>query len=210
MKKILCLILSLSMLCLVGCGADKDADPSGAENNVIQKAVTAGTLKEAKYKIGDNADEVNNHYKKVLADYEAIHMDENAGVGHENEEHIHDANDPNKIPYYDLSVKGAYTEIDTADFRFYYETENKEKGIVAVATDTDIFGFVMGNTTKSEVEKSAGKTGTILNATDNDKIFVAFPQSNMLIFRLEYEEEEKILDFYFYENMLVTVVLKMY
>ena len=210
MKKLLCLILSMALLCLVGCGSDKDADPSGAGNSVIEKAVIAGTLKEAKYKIGDNADEVNNHYKKVLADYEAIHMGENAGIGHEDEGHIHDANDEDKIPYYDLSVKGAYSEIDISDFRFYFETDNKEKGIVAVATDTDVFGFVMGNTTKSEVEKSVGKTGTTLNATENDKIFVAFPQSNMIVFRLEYEEEEKLLDFYFFENMLVTVVLKNY
>ncbi len=210
MKKVLCFVLAVSLLMLVGCSKDKDISSSGSDKSETQSAVTAGTLKEAKYKIGDNADEVNNYYKKVMDDYEAIHTGENAGVGHEDEGHIHDANDEDKIPYYDLSEKGAYTEIDVADYRFYYESQNKSKGIVAIATDTDVFGFVMGNTSKSEVEKAVGKTGKTVNATDNDKIFVAFPQDNMIIFRLEYEEEEKILDFYFYENMLVTVVLKAY
>lgn len=210
MRKFLCLVLSLAMLCLVGCGADKDVNSSGSEKSGIEQTITAGTLKEAKYKIGDNADEVNNYYKKVMDDYEAIHMGENAGVGHEDEAHIHDANDEDKIPYYDLNEEGNYFEIDVADYRFYYEKDNKSKGIVAIATDSDIFGFVMGYTTKSEVEKSVDKTGKTIKATDTDKVFVAFPQENMIIFRLEYEEEEKILDFYFFENMLVTVVLKSY
>ena len=210
MKKFLCLVLCLAMLCLVGCGSDKDNSSSGNEKSGMETAVASGTIKEAKYKLGDSADEVNNYYKKVMDDYEALHTGENAGVGHEDEAHIHDANDADKIPYYDLSEKGAYSEIDVADYRFYYENGNKDKGIVAIATDADVFGFVMGNTSKSEVEKAVGKTGKTINATDDDKIFVAFPQDNMIIFRLEYEDEEKVLDFYFFENMLVTVVLKAY
>lgn len=210
MKRFLCFVLAFCMLILIGCSGDTGNNSSTGEKSVIESAVQSGKLKDAKYGIGAAASEVNEYYKKVMDDYEAIHMGENAGVGHEDEGHIHDANDADKIPYYNLKEKGQYTEIDTSDYRFYYETQSAEKGIVAVATDTDVFGFVMGNTTKSEVENSVGKTGKTLNATESDKVFLAFPQDNMIIFRLEYQEEKKTLDFYFYENMLVTVVLKSY
>lgn len=210
MKKLLCLILSVCLICFVGCSADKDDTSSAKENSQIETAVADGTLKTAEFALEADAQTVKNHYKKIMDDYEAIHTGENAGVGHEDEAHIHDANDEDKIPYYDLSSKGKYTEIDVADYRYYYETANESKGIAAIATDTDVFGFVMGNTAKSEVEKAIAKKGTTVKATEQDKLFVAFPQENMIIYRLEYEKERKTLDFYFFENMLVTVVLKTY
>lgn len=206
MKKVLCYILAFCLLFLIGCGSNKDTSSSKNDNTEIETAISSGKIKTAEYGLGASAKEVTNHYKKIVDDYEAIHMGEHAGDGHEDEMHVHDANDEDKIPYFDLSEKGKYTEIDVADYRFYYETQNENKGIVAIATDTDVFGFVMGNTTKQEVEKSLDKTGKTLNATNEDNLFLAFPQDGLIIFRCTYEERE--LDFYFYENLLVTAVIK--
>ena len=49
MKKLLCLILSMALLCLVGCGSDKDNSSSGNEKSGMETAVASGTIKEAKY-----------------------------------------------------------------------------------------------------------------------------------------------------------------
>lgn len=206
MKKILCLILALLVLCLSGCGADKDVSSSSLGNPVIENAVTDGKFSGAEYGIGDSVQEVKDHYKKIVDDYEAIHMGEGASEGHEHEHHIHDANNQDKIPYYDVDPEGNYVEIDVADFRFYYEGKKDENGIIAIATDGDVFGFVMGSTTKQEVEEAVGKEGVTTNATEEDKIFLAFPQDNLIIFTATYEN--RAISFYFYENLLVTAVIK--
>ena len=206
MKKILCLILALLVLCLSGCGADKDVSSSSPGNPVIENAATDGKFSGAEYGIGDSVQEVKDHYKKIVDDYEAIHMGEGASEGHEHEHHIHDANSQDKIPYYDVDPEGNYVEIDVADFRFYYEGKKDENGITAIATDGDIFGFVMGSTTKQEVEEAVGKEGVTTNATEEDKIFLAFPQDNLIIFTVTYEN--RAISFYFYENLLVTAVIK--
>lgn len=206
MKKILCLILALLVLCLSGCGADKDVSSSSPGNPVIENAATDGKFSGAEYGIGDSVQEVKDHYKKIVDDYEAIHMGEGASKGHEHEHHIHDANSQDKIPYYDVDPEGNYVEIDVADFRFYYEGKKDENGITAIATDGDVFGFVMGSTTKQEVEEAVGKEGVTTNATEEDKIFLAFPQDNLIIFTVTYEN--RAISFYFYENLLVTAVIK--
>lgn len=206
MKKILCLILALLVLCLSGCGADKDVSSSSPGNPVIENAATDGKFSGAEYGIGDSVQEVKDHYKKIVDDYEAIHMGEGASEGHEHEHHIHDANSQDKIPYYDVDPEGNYVEIDVADFRFYYEGKKDENGITAIATDGDVFGFVMGSTTKQEVEEAVGKEGVTTNATEEDKIFLAFPQDNLIIFTVTYEN--RAISFYFYENLLVTAVIK--
>ncbi|MBQ1187286.1 MAG: hypothetical protein IIX54_06345 [Clostridia bacterium] len=206
MKKLLCIILALFVLCLAGCKSDKDVTSSLSGNTEIETAVQNGKFVGADYGIGADVKEVKDHYKKIVEDYEAIHMGEGAGEGHEHEHHIHDANNEDKIPYYDADPEGNYVEIDVADFRFYYESKNAEKGIVAIATDADVFGFVMGSTSKQEVEEAVGKEGVTTNATEEDKIFLAFNQDNLIIFTCTYEE--RAVSFYFYENLLVTAVIK--
>ncbi len=198
MKKLLCLVLAICMLCLWGCGAPKnDASSQNEEIGEIQKAAQSGKLGVSKFGLGASPDEVKEHYKKLADDYKAAHKDETE------EEHNH-SNE--KIPFYDLDLKGKYTEIDVADCRFYYENKNGEKGIVAIATDSNVLGFEVGVTTKQEVESSAGKRGETFAATAEEEIFLGVSIADLLIFRVEYEDA--LLDFYFYENTLVNVVLK--
>ena len=111
-----------------------------------------------------------------------------------------------EVALYDIDLKGKYTEIDVATCRFYYENKNQDKGIVAIATDTNVLGFEMGITTKQEVEEAVGKKGEVFAATKEEETFLAFPLENLTIFRVEYTKA--VLDFYFYENTLVNAVLK--
>lgn len=198
MKKLLCLVLALSMLCLWGCGTSKDdASSQNQEISEVQKAAESGKLSASKFGLGASPKEVKEHYKKLSYDYKAAHKEETE------EDHIHS---DEKIPFYDLDLKGKYTEIDVADCRFYYENKNEDKGIVAIATDADVLGFKVGITTKQEVENSVGKKGETFNATKDEEIFLAVSIEDLMIFRVEYTDA--LLDFYFYDNTLVNTVLK--
>jgi hypothetical protein len=203
MKKLLCLVLSLALLCFAGCSNDKDISSSSNGKTAVKDSVASGKLGNIKYGLGAKADEVSKYYSDLVKDYEAIHTGENAGVGHENEAHVHDPNDELQIPYYELGTKGKYTEIDVLTARFYYDGDKK---IEAIATDTDIFGFVMGLTSKQEVVNEVGTDGKTINATKDDLKFLSFPSEPMIIHR--YELENCYLDFYFYDNALVTALIK--
>lgn len=200
MKKLLCIGLAFCMLCLCACGADKnDASSKLQENSVIADAAESGVLEVSKFGLGAAQDEVKKHYQKLVDDYNKLHKDE------DEEEHDHNHSDE-IIPFYDIDLKGKYTEIDVATCRFYYENKNQDKGIVAIATDTNVLGFEMGITTKQEVEEAVGKKGDVFAATKEEETFLAFPLENLTIFRVEYTKA--VLDFYFYENTLVNAVLK--
>lgn len=206
MKKLLSLILCLSLLCLAGCGGEDVSSTDSSSENKIKASVASGKLGGIKYGLGAEVNEVKDYYSGLVEDYEAIHTGENAGIGHEDEAHVHDPNDELQIPYYSEAQDDIYTEIDVLSARFYYETDNQDKGISVVATDADIFGFSMGITTKQEVEEAVGDDGETINATAEELRFLAFPFEPMIILR--YELENCQLDFYFYDNAIVTTLIR--
>ncbi len=207
MKKLLCLFLSLAIFCLAGCSGDENSSlDTGSIDNEIETAVSEGRFDMSDYGIGAEVAKVQEYYSGLVEDYEALHMGDGASEGHEDEAHVHDHNDELKIPYYDEDEKDGYTEIDVSDIRFYYETENKDKGITVIATDVDVFGFTMGITTKQEVEEAIGDKGKTINATADEIRFLAFPTEPLIILRYEYENRE--LDFYFYDNAIVTTLIR--
>lgn len=204
MKKLVSLVLILCMLCFVGCADDKK-DTTVSNSKEIETAVSSGKFENAEHGIGSEYETVKTYYKTIYDDYMALHSGENAGEGHENDEYADGEHDVD-FPYYSHETKGEYIEIDILDFRFYYNAGNTDKGMVAIATDGDVFGLIAGLATKQEVEEKVGKEGNTLNASDADLIYLAFPEEDMLLLRYEYEYN--VLDFFFYENALVTTVIK--
>lgn len=206
MKKLLCIVLSLTLLCFAGCSGDDSSSSDSSIDNSVKQSVAEGKLGEIKYGLGADVTEVKEYYSGLVDEYEAIHTGDNAGEGHEDEAHVHDPNDELQIPYYDEDEDDGYTEIDVLTARFYYETDNEDKGITAIATDVDIFGFTMGITTKQEVEEAVGTDGETFNATADEIRFLAFPTEPLIILR--YELENCYLDFYFYDNAIVTTLIR--
>lgn len=209
MKKSLCLILALCMLCFVGCGKESTEDSSSAvpKNNEIEKIVESGRFEDAQYGIGEDYTVVKGYYKDLYDDYMSTHTGQDAGEGHEDEIYADGGgHDHENFPYYELITGDVYIEIETEKFRFYFESDSSDKKVIAIATDADVFDFVSNVTTKQEIENTVGSDNKTFNAAEEDLAFVSIKQDNTLILRYEYEKN--ILDFYFCENTLQTTVIK--
>ncbi len=210
MKKLICLVLALCMLCLfAGCGKEptkEDAPSTISKNSEIEKIAESGKFEDCEYGLGASYDEVKKHYKKIYDDYMDIHAAPGAGEGHEDENTADGAHDHEEFPYFNVSETEDYVEIETAKFRFYIDAKDENKGVVAIATDADVFGFTSNVTTQYEVVEKVGSDNKTLNATDEEMAFVAYKQDNTLVLRYEYEKN--ILDFYFCENTLQTTVIR--
>lgn len=196
MKKIICLILCLAMLCLVGCGGDKDNSSSDTSSlGKIESVVAEGKLQGIDYGLGADIEKVKEHYSNLAAEYEKEHND---GDGHD---HSHDT----AAPFFAEDTKDGYVIYDISSARFFYEKGKEPDGISAVATDGELFGFTPGVTTKYEVEEAMTQEGESFSATEEELFFLPVRTEPVLILR--YEIEEVQLDYYFYDNTLITTVI---
>lgn len=194
MKKLLCLVLSLALICLAGCGgADTDSSSSGETVGEIEKVAMTGKLDGIKYGLGADVDEVKEYYSSLEEEYESQHSDSDG--------HDHDTD----APFYSEEQEEGYTVIDIATARFYFEEGNEDKGISAVATDAAVFGFTPGVTAKYEVEEALKVKGESLNATESELKLLAVRTEPVLILRYEFDDYQ--LDFYFYDNILITTAI---
>ncbi len=196
MKKLiaLLLVLSLCIIPLAGCRED-DANSSSTNSATgeIDALAADGKLDNIKYGLGANVDDVKKYYSDLEAEFLSEHTDD--------DEHNHDA----EYVYYNFEKKSDYSIIDISVARFYFENDKQDKGVSVIATDSETFGFTPGVTTKYEVEDSIKAEGETFNATEEDLRFLAVRTEPVLVLR--YEFEDYTLDFYFYENTLITTVL---
>jgi hypothetical protein len=192
MKKLLAVVLCLALLLLAGCSGGNDNNSSENEGGSI---VSSGKIEGIDFGIGADVATVKQHYSALAEEYKQNHT--------ENGEHSHGEDE--QFAYYELIEKTDYSIIDIADARFYYLNAQEDKGIAAVATDSEAFGFTPGITTKYEVEEANEQKGDTLNATDAELIFLAVRQEEVIILRYEYDNLR--LDYYFYDNLLITTVL---
>ena len=200
MKRLFCIALCFLALCLSGCGNNEDTPSNSTTAEKIETIVGIGKFEDMEYGLGADVDTVKDYYSGLVDEYNEIHMNDSQDGEHS---HVHDHEAV--IPYYSLNKNDGYTEIDVSDVRFYYINKKSENGISVIATDKDVFGFTMGSTTKYDVEEAMAVKGETRNATEDDLRLLAFPTEPMVILRYEYEN--RMLDFYFYENMLVTVAI---
>ncbi len=195
MKKIISLVLCLFLLCLAGCGADKDNSSSDtAPLGEIEAVVAKGKLEGIEYGLSADIEKVKEHYSNLAAEYEKDH--------HDGDGHSHDDED---YAFFDESEKEGYVIYDISSARFFYEKGKESDGISAVATDGEVFGFTPGVTTKYEVEEAMTEEGESLNATEEELFFLPVRTEPVLILR--YEIEDIQLDYYFYDNTLITTVI---
>lgn len=200
MKKLLsvsiCLLLVISLSACGGNGNDVSSDNS--EKDTIEQTVRKGKLDICEYGLGSDIEAVKDYYKQLADNYEEITEE------HDTEGCNHDHTSDPDFAYYELSKKKDYTVIETADVRFYY-TKNTEDGITAIASDSAVFGFTPAVTTKYEVEDAINASGKTVNANEDDLKLLAMPSDSVIILRYTFDEYQ--LDFYFYENSLITTVI---
>ena len=191
MKRLLALLLSLLMVCFVGCSQNNN--DSSADTDIVSTAKT-GKLGSVEFGLGADVEQVKEHYSKLAEEYEKEHSSEDS--------HNHD----NEVSaYYNLIKKDGYSVIDIASARFYYLNDQKEKGIAAVSTDGEVFGFTPGVTMKYEVEEAINVTGDTISGSEEEMKFLAVRTEPIVVLRYDFENIR--LDFYFYDNVLISTVI---
>ena len=199
MKKLIAISLCLALVfsLFVGCSKDTSSDDASGSTATgkIDSMAEKGKLEGIKFGLGSDIEEVKAHYQGLAIKYENEHGNDNHDHGVTGEE----------AHYYYLKDKETYTEIDISSARFYFEKGKEEKGISVIACDSDTFGFTVGVTTKYEVEDAVKAEGESFNATEAELRFLAVRTEPILVHRYEYENY--VLDFYFYDNLLVTTVI---
>ena len=200
MKKALSLLLCLMLVFTVGCtgGAEDNSSDQTASLSKIEKSVKEGKFDTVKYGIGDNAEEVKSYYQKLASDYAYAHSSEVEG---EDAEHNHNHEIDEDFASYEEVQRDGYTLVKTAKARFYC----KAGKVVAVSTDSDVFGFTPAITSKYEVEEAIIADGKTFTAKAEDFVFSPFASEGTIILR--YEIDNYQLDFYFYENSLLSTVI---
>lgn len=199
MKKALVLFLCLMLVCAVGCSPSDDNTSSGDAVSIseIEKSVKEGNLDTVKYGVGDNAEEVKSYYQKLASDYAYAHSSESEDAHNHN--HNHDIDED--FASYEEVQRDGYTLVKTAKARFYC----KAGKVVAVSTDSDVFGFTPAITSKYEVEEAITADGKTFTARTEDFVFSPFASEGTIILR--YKIDDYQLDFYFYENSLLSTVI---
>ena len=191
-------MLCISLVTLAGCGAaPSSSEPSSSKSATgeIDSLAADGKVDGIKYGLGANLEELKEYYETLAEEYEAEH----SGT----DEHVH--NDGEEFHYYAFEEGEDFCTIDISKARFYYETGKEDKGVSVIATDSETFGFVPGETMKYEVEDAIKAEGDIFEATEDELRFLAVRTEPLIVLRYEFVDYQ--LDFYFYDNLLVTTVL---
>lgn len=198
MKRLICLLLCLAMLVLAGC-EKKDTDVSSQKSATgeIDNLVADGKLDGIKFGLGADVSEIKAYYKNLANEYNNSHDHSDEDINH-----IHDEDN---YAYYAEKIEADYTVIDISTARFYYEKGKEDKGIAVIATDSATFGFTPGVTTKYDVEDALKADGETINAGETELKFLAVRTEPVIVLRYEFGDYR--LDYYFYDNVLITTVL---
>ena len=198
MKKLIALMLCISLVALAGCGAaPSSSEPSSSKSATgeIDSLASDGKVDGIEYGLGADVETVKEYYETLAEEYAAEHTD--------TDEHLHD--DAEEYHYYAFEEGEDFCTIDISEARFYYETGKEDKGVSVIATDSETFGFIPGETMKYEVEDAIKAEGDIFEATEAELRFLAVRTEPLIVLRYEFSDYQ--LDFYFYDNLLVTTVL---
>ena len=200
MKKALSLLLCLMLVFTVGCtgGAEDNSSDQTASLSKIEKSVKEGKFDTVKYGIGDNAEEVKSYYQKLASDYAYAHSSEVEG---EDAEHNHNHEIDEDFAFFQEVYRENYTLFKTASERFYCRAGK----VIAVSCDSTVFGFTPAVTNKYEVEEKITTKGETVKAKVQDLVFNPFAPEDTIILR--YNIDDYQLDFYFYENLLLSAVI---
>ncbi len=180
MKKTVAFILCLVFaLCLVGCG---EKSTSGA--SAVEKYAKAGGMPECEFSLGDAYDDVLSAVEKAAEENE----DEDA------DEH----------PEYSTYDDENGLVIDTAEFKYYFDTKSKK--LECIAAFEDAYGFKHG-TVITSVRDDMAENGYEAQAQvlQDDEAFFLYGIGERS--KLEYEFGDNRVMFVFEESALCATVI---
>ncbi len=183
MKKFLCIALciTLASICLTSCKKDNKNSVKGLVD--IASFAKKGQIDTCKYKIGDNADDVVSALK------------EKANAAQDEADSICEVYEGNE-----------YTTIVTSNVNYYYNNDDKEKGISCIACLKKAFGFELGTDLKTikEAEENFKLSGTERSLTEKEaKMLNAYYNSTAL----EYDFSKCRIIFIFENNCLMATLI---
>ncbi len=151
MKKVISLFLLVLMIFCVFTACEKVNETYVSTSSkppvALANLASSGKITEMQFGIGANVDEVLAYYN---AQYES---------------------DPYAAEVLVYETR-EYTKIDLGAFAYYYETENKEGGIVGVTSVEKAYGFTAGLTTLEEVKNSMPNDAAETLVTKDDIFFL--------------------------------------
>lgn len=198
MKKIIAILLALTFVfAFVGCKKEEaPADVSSVENrsDEIASAVAEGKIPEAEYKLGEKTSTLSNRYTEIVN--EQYQHPEEGGHVHGDGDVYYDRTEDEETVCYAFDSK----------FIYYYQKDKSDKGVSAIISYDDAFGFKQGSSRKDVEDRLSSLKTQKLNAGENELYFLRNGDGNYIVLR--YVSGKYQLDFYFYENALVATVLR--
>ena len=184
MKRIICIVLCLSLVfCLAACGKKDSGIVSSTGSGEIDRYAKKGEIPELDVKLGKSVDEFKAEYPLDSED-----ADEGKVLLFEDEG--------------ELSVCLA-----TLDAYYYYEKAKKDSGISVIAVTTgEVFGLKLGDTaTKSDVTALLAAEYTESSATAEQQFFIYEPHADCKMLSAEFGSVR--IDFFFTNDFLFAVTL---
>ncbi len=184
MKKIICIVLCLSLVfAFAACGKKDGSITSSTGSGEIDRYAKKGEIPELDVKIGKSIDEFKAEYPPDSedADEDKVLLFEDEG---------------------ELSVC-----LNTLDADYYYEKAKKDKGISVIAVTTgEVFGLELGDTvTKSDVTALLAAEYTESTATAEEQFFIYEPHADCKKLTAEFGSIR--IDFFFTNDFLFAVTL---
>lgn len=180
MKKILCFILSISMiLTFTACKDKKEVNDNSVDLEYYAKS---GSIPECKYTLGSDVKTLKDELSTVL---DEEHDDESEAV-------------------YD-EIEGEKTVcVTNGVYNFYYEKENEDKGIAYIASFDTAFGFEIGEVIVS-VKEAIGDIEYTEEEVNEENAFFMFAQVEGSVIKCEFEKNT--IMFVFENNALCATAI---
>lgn len=195
MKKIISILMALVFVfSFAACGGKtKDTSSVIDKGNEIKALLENGKLDGVDFPLGTDNKVIREHYEDLIDALESAHSSQGGHI-HTGEEVMFEV------------MEGSKTiTMDAGNTKFFYEKAKKNNGISVICTFKDVYGFVVGETTKNEIEESlASLNGKTVIATEDDLYFLSVVSKAII---LRYSVGDFQLDFYFSDNTLIAAVI---
>ena len=181
MKKIFCLMLSLTMiLSFAACGKDKEKEKTASVD--IEYYAELGEIPECNYKLGADPEEIKS----------ALSSEEQSAVS-AGEEYVYNVTEGEK------SVR-----IDNGEFSYFYEKGKENEGVSFIAAFDKAYGFETGTSVLDDKEALTGFSYTE-EAADQDNTFFLMGMENGTV--IKYTFGSTVIMFVFQDNELFAAAI---
>ncbi len=193
MKKLFCILLSVSLICLLAaCSNDEEKNKSG--NTVdLEYYASLGKMPEIEYTLGTDVNKIDKELSKRFDEELASHQED-----------IYDTHGHETVFYYEKVEGENNVLLDNGHFCYYYKKANKDKGVSYIVNYDIAYGFQLG-TVISEIKDACPKIKFTEEPLNDDNAFFADYIENGTV--LTYKFENTSVSFVFQNNELFATAI---